>query len=31
MKLTLEQISSITRGTVRITEEDGKVCLYRFT
>lgn len=31
MKLTLEQIRAMARGAVRVTEEDGKVCLYRFT
>lgn len=31
MKLTLEQISSALRGAVRVEENDGKICLYRFT
>ena len=31
MKLNLEQIKSIAHGAVQIIEEDGKICLYRFT
>lgn len=31
MKLTLEQIKAISTGAVRVTEETGGVCLYRFT
>ncbi len=31
MKLTYEQIKKISKGAVRITEEDGKICFYRFT
>lgn len=31
MKLTVEQIHSIARGAVRIEEQDGKICLFRFT
>lgn len=31
MKLTLEQVKEITRGTVRVTEKDGKFHFYRFT
>ena len=31
MKLTTEQIKSITHGAAQVTEENGKTCLYRFT
>ncbi len=31
MKLTLDQIRKITRGAVRIEEEHGAFCFYRFT
>ena len=31
MKLTLDQISAITRGAVRIEERDDKICFFRFT
>ena len=31
MKLTYEQIKKITKGAVKVTEEDGKICFYRFT
>lgn len=31
MKLSLQQIQSITKGAVRITEQDGKICFFRFT
>ena len=31
MKLTYEQIKKIVKGTVRIVEEDGKICFRRFT
>lgn len=31
MKLTLEQIQSITLGTMRVWEEEGLVCFQRFT
>ena len=31
MNLTLEQIKSIAHGVAQVIEEDGKICLYRFT
>ena len=31
MKLTLEQIREAVRGVVRVEENEGKICLYRFT
>ena len=31
MKLTTEQISSIAKGAVRVSEYNGMTCLYRFT
>ena len=31
MKLSLEQIKSVTAGAVRIEEKDGRICFYRFT
>ena len=31
MILNLEQIKSIAHGVAQVVEEDGKVCLYRFT
>jgi len=31
MKLTVDQIKDVARGAVRVEENDGKICLYRFT